>query len=129
MTTMNNDDNTPNEDQNPPEQKQDVSGFYESTEVKKTEGFSQQKQEETTNPNEGDKTKTLSIILSIVPTLFTSGLVHGIHRLYLGYTLIGIIQLLTLGGCGIWTLIDIILLATDKLKPADGKDWNSKSDF
>ena len=44
----------------------------------------------------------------------------GIHRFYLGYTGIGIIQLLTLGGCGIWTLIDLIRIITGDLQPNGG---------
>lgn len=48
----------------------------------------------------------------------------GIHRFYLGYTTIGIIQLLTLGGCGIWALIDLIRIITGDLKPADGSEYN-----
>ena len=44
----------------------------------------------------------------------------GIHRFYLGYTTIGIIQLLTLGCCGIWTLIDMIRIITGDLQPRDG---------
>jgi hypothetical protein len=47
--------------------------------------------------------------------------VIGIHRFYLGHIGIGIIQLLTLGGCGIWTLIDLILIITGSLKPKDGE--------
>lgn len=46
--------------------------------------------------------------------------VLGIHRFYLGYTTIGIIQLLTLGGCGVWALIDLIRIAMGDLKPIDG---------
>lgn len=44
----------------------------------------------------------------------------GIHRFYLGYTGIGILQILTLGGCGIWTLIDLIRIAFGDLRPARG---------
>ncbi len=36
----------------------------------------------------------------------------GVHRFYLGYTFKGIIQLLTLGGFGIWAVIDFIRLLT-----------------
>lgn len=43
----------------------------------------------------------------------------GIHRFYLGYIGIGIIQLLTLGGCGIWALIDMIRIITGDLQPKD----------
>lgn len=44
----------------------------------------------------------------------------GIHRFYTGYTTIGIIQLLTLGGCGVWTLIDLIIIIVGNYKDADG---------
>jgi TM2 domain-containing membrane protein YozV len=48
----------------------------------------------------------------------------GIHRFYLGYTLIGIIQFLTGGGLMIWVLIDLIRLITGSLGPKDsGWDW------
>lgn len=51
----------------------------------------------------------------------------GVHRFYTGYTLIGIIQLLTLGGCGIWSLIDYIMLISNKFKDSEDKplaDYN-----
>lgn len=44
----------------------------------------------------------------------------GIHRFYTGHTAIGVIQLLTLGGCGIWALIDFIIICTRKFKDAEG---------
>lgn len=46
----------------------------------------------------------------------------GIHRFYLGYTGIGIAQLLTMGGCGIWALIDMIRIITDDLPDAEGNE-------
>ncbi len=46
----------------------------------------------------------------------------GVHRFYLGYIGIGIVQLLTAGGCGIWALIDLIRIATGGLKAKDGSD-------
>lgn len=51
--------------------------------------------------------------------------VLGIHRFYLGYTGIGIAQLLTAGGCGVWALIDLIRIITGDLKPKDG-DYTEK---
>ena len=45
----------------------------------------------------------------------------GIHRFYLGYTWQGIVQLLTLGACGIWSLIDLIRIITGSLEPKHGK--------
>lgn len=44
----------------------------------------------------------------------------GVHRFYLGYTWQGIVQILTLGGLGIWTLIDLIRIITGDLQPKSG---------
>jgi TM2 domain-containing membrane protein YozV len=45
----------------------------------------------------------------------------GIDRFFLGYTVLGIVKLITLGGFGIWWLIDIFLIATNKLTDAKGQ--------
>ena len=39
----------------------------------------------------------------------------GIHRFYLGYTIIGVIQLLTFGGFLIWVIVDLIRLIIGSL--------------
>jgi len=44
----------------------------------------------------------------------------GVHRFYTKHTVIGVVQLLTLGGCGIWTLVDLIIIITGSFKDADG---------
>jgi TM2 domain-containing membrane protein YozV len=59
-----------------------------------------------------------SQLVALLLALFIG--VLGIHRFYLGYMGIGIIQLLTLGGFGIWALIDLIMIITGSLKPKDG---------
>lgn len=44
----------------------------------------------------------------------------GVHRFYAGKVGTGIIMLLTLGGLGIWTMIDFIIIATGNFKDKDG---------
>tara|TARA_R110002126_G_scaffold289578_3_gene444816 strand:- start:17368 stop:17739 length:372 start_codon:yes stop_codon:yes gene_type:complete len=44
----------------------------------------------------------------------------GIHRFYLGYTWQGVVQILTFGGLGIWTLIDLIRIIIGDLGPKNG---------
>ncbi len=69
----------------------------------------------TSTKPQGEKSQLVALLLAI----FIGGL--GIHRFYLGYTWQGVVQLLTGGGCGIWTLIDIIRIAIGSLQPKDGK--------
>ena len=64
-----------------------------------------------------------SQVVALLLVIFLGGL--GIHRFYLGYTTIGIIQLLTAGGCGIWAFIDLIRIVTGDLKPKGGR-YNPK---
>lgn len=59
------------------------------------------------------------MIIAALLCFFLGGL--GIHRFYLGYTTIGIIQLLTAGGCGIWVLIDLVRILMGTL----GRNPNS----
>lgn len=51
----------------------------------------------------------------------------GAHRFYVGKIGTAIVQLLTLGGFGIWTFIDMILILVGNFKDKDGKpvkNWN-----
>lgn len=68
-------------------------------------------------PTKPSKQKSFSIayILSLVFGVF------GIDRFYLGYVGLGILKLFTLGGIGVWYLIDIILILTGNMKDKDGR--------
>jgi len=48
----------------------------------------------------------------------------GIHRFMMGYSNWWV-MLLTLGGCGIWTLIDLIQILMGKMGMADGRPLES----
>ena len=46
----------------------------------------------------------------------------GIHRSYLGQTLIGVIQLLTFGGFLIWAFVELIWLVIGPVKDSEIND-------
>lgn len=57
-------------------------------------------------------------LVTLLLSLFMGTL--GVHRFYVGKIGTGILQLITLGGCGIWTLIDIIMIVTGNFKDKNG---------
>ena len=59
--------------------------------------------------------KTMMIIIC----LLAGGL--GIHRFLMGYSNWWL-MLITLGGCGLWTLYDLIMIITGKMNMADGRE-------
>ncbi len=61
-----------------------------------------------------------SFLVAILLSIFTGYL--GVDRFYMGYIGLGILKLITAGGCGIWWFVDLILIATKNLKDADGKE-------
>ena len=61
------------------------------------------------------KSWTTALILSVLLGSL------GVDRFYLGYTGLGILKLITCGGCGIWSLYDILMLAMGKTVDANGQ--------
>ncbi len=63
--------------------------------------------------------KKVNWILTLLMSIFFGSL--GVDRFIMGHMGLGILKLLTFGGCGIWAVIDIILIATKY--PFEGIRW------
>jgi hypothetical protein len=61
-----------------------------------------------------DRNWMVAVVLSFVLGVF------GIDRFYLGYTGTGLAKLVTVGGLGIWALIDCVLIAVRVVPDSDG---------
>jgi hypothetical protein len=65
-----------------------------------------------------------SRLAALLFCVFLGGL--GIHRFYVGKVGTGIAMIFTLGGLGVWVLVDLITIATGGFTDIDGKavlDW------
>lgn len=66
-----------------------------------------------------DKGKVIAGVLQLFVGTF------GVGRFYTGHTGIGIAQLLTCGGCGIWALVDGIMILVGEPRDAAGRPLHS----
>lgn len=57
-------------------------------------------------------------IVTLLLSLFLGTL--GVHIFYVGKIGTGVLQFITLGGCGVWSLIDLIMIVTGKFTDKDG---------
>ncbi len=71
-------------------------------------------------PDVSDKNRLLAALLALVFGVF------GAHRFYVGKVGTGVAQLLTIGGLGIWSFIDFVIILFGEFTDADGfkiRDW------
>ena len=68
-----------------------------------------------------------NFVVAILLCLFVGAL--GVHRFYVGKVGTGIIQLITLGGLGIWALIDLIMIIVGAFKDKQGLPIKGNSHF
>jgi TM2 domain-containing membrane protein YozV len=61
---------------------------------------------------------TKSWIAALLLCLFLGGL--GVHRFYVGKVGTGVVMLLTLGGLGVWVLVDLIMIIVGSFKDKQG---------
>ena len=73
---------------------------------------------------EGKQISPKSRLVTLLFAVFIGSL--GIHRFYVGKVGTGIAMIFTLGGLGIWALIDIIMIASGSFTDMEGRyvlDW------
>ncbi len=65
--------------------------------------------------NTSDKSRGIALMLAVVLGVF------GAHRFYVGKFGTGILQALTVGGLGIWYMVDVIMVASGGFRDAAGR--------
>jgi TM2 domain-containing membrane protein YozV len=57
----------------------------------------------------------------ITMILCAAGGVWGLHRFYTGHLIMGLLELMTFGGCGLLIIYDMVLIVTGKFKDSQGR--------
>ena len=65
------------------------------------------------------KDKKVNWTLTLIMSVIFGGI--GVDRFLMGHIGLGLLKLVTLGGCGIWWLVDLILIATKH--KFEGVEW------
>ena|SRR5674476_46191 len=71
------------------------------------------------------RSRTTTLLLAIFLGVF------GAHRFYVGKTGTGVLMAITVGGLGLWWLYDIILIASQAFRDAEGQvvaSWEPESE-
>ncbi len=71
---------------------------------------------QTTDNADRKKSKIVTLLLCMFFGMF------GVHRFYVGKSASGFVQLITFGGCGVWTIIDFIGIIVGFFKDKNGND-------
>ena len=65
------------------------------------------------------KTNSIDWLALFLLTFFVG--IFGVHRFYVGKIGTGVLMLITLGGLGVWFLVDLILVVTGQFTNKDGQ--------
>ncbi|MFC3228984.1 zinc-ribbon domain and TM2 domain-containing protein [Marinibaculum pumilum] len=66
----------------------------------------------------GERTSEKSMVAAALLCFFFG--TFGFHRFYVGKIITGILMILTLGGLGIWTLIDFVMIIVGSFRDKEG---------
>ena len=69
----------------------------------------------TAPPGASPKSRVVALLLCFILGVF------GAHRFYVGKIWTGVLQIVTLGGLGIWSLVDLIMIIVGAFKDKQGR--------